>query len=295
MFPFFMMSYLFWNPESVAFTLPLIGLPIRWYSLFFALGIYGAWVITRSLIAHRAAFHPDPYQQSVIDSFVERLTLYSFAGVLIGARTGHVLFYDAQFYFSNPSEIIKVWHGGLSSHGAVVGLLISLWFFSKKKPAASYLPQGLDLLDILSISSAFTAGCIRIGNFFNQEIIGLPTTLPWAVVFGSPQDCTGAIPRHPVQLYEALASFLFLGFFYLCERKRWFSRKGTITGLYITATFTTRMLLESIKVPQCDFDTGPLHMGQILSMPFVAIGILLLIRLYAAKSKEQTSLHNEKK
>lgn len=290
-----MIGYFFWNPSCVAFTLPFVNVPIRWYSLFFALGIYGAWVITRTLIARRASFYPEPYQQSVIDNFVEKLALYSFFGILLGARIGHVLFYDALFYFENPTEVVKIWHGGLSSHGAVIGLLIAIWLFSRKKWPEPYLPRKEELLDILSISSAFTAGCIRIGNFFNQEIIGIPSTLPWAIVFGSSQECAGAIPRHPVQLYEALVSFALLGILLTCERKRYIRKSGMITGIYLIATFSSRIVLETLKVPQCAFDESGIHMGQLLSLPFIAIGVLLLLRPYVKKAKEQTSHHSEKR
>ena len=291
-----MLAYFFWNPSSIAFTIPYFNCPIRWYGLFFAFGIYGAVVIVRNIIANRAPT-PDGFDSSqlkIIDSFVESLSLYTVIGLIIGARLGHVLFYDLDFYLAHPEEIPKVWHSGLSSHGAVVGLLCSLWLFSRKRRRDAFLPQGLDLLDVIAIGSAFTAGCIRCGNFFNQEIIGIPTTLPWAIVFGSPQDCSGAIPRHPVQLYEALVSFLLLASLYLCEQKRWLPRGGVITGLYLIATFTSRVFLETLKAPQCSFDTGPVHMGQLLSIPFILLGFFLLLRPYVKRSGGQISHNSEK-
>lgn len=285
-----MIGYFFWNPESIAFTIPYLDLTIYWYSLFFAFGVYGAVLIIRSLILSRAIFL-EGHQTAVwpvVDRFVEKLTTYCFIGLIVGARLGHILFYDREFYFHNPGEIIKVWHGGLSSHGAVIGLAFSLWLFSKKKWSEIYLPQGADLLDAISIGSAFTAVCIRCGNFFNQEIIGLPTTVPWAIVFGNPQDGLGAIPRHPSQLYEALVSFLLLIALLIYSRKGRFASNGLITGVYLIITFTARIILETVKAPQCDFDTGSLHMGQLLSLPFVLLGLVFVLRLYVKKSKEQT-------
>lgn len=292
-----MVGYFFWNPQSVAFTLPYLNFSIYWYSLFFALGVYGAVLIIRSLIISRAVAmegHKTSHW-GITDRFVERLTIYSFIGMILGARIGHVLFYDAGFYFDHPDEILKVWHGGLSSHGAVIGLLISLWLFSKKKWSEPFLPQGTNLLDTVSVASAFTAGCIRIGNFFNQEIIGIPTEVPWAIVFGSPQDCLGAIPRHPSQLYEALVSFLLLGGLLVYGRRGRFASNGFVTGMYLIITFTCRIALEALKAPQCDFDTGGVHMGQLLSLPFVVIGILLVVRSYGKRSEEQTSHHSVKR
>ena len=252
--------------------------------------MYGAVLIIRALIISRAISlegHPTAVWP-VIDRFVEQLTTYSFVGMIVGARIGHILFYDREFYFNNPEEIIKVWHGGLSSHGAVIGLAFSLWLFSKKKWSETYLPLGTDLLDAISIGSAFTAVGIRIGNFFNQEIIGLPTNVPWAIVFGNPQDSLGAIPRHPSQLYEALVSFFLLAALLIYSRRGRFATQGLITGVYLIITFTTRIILETIKAPQCEFDTGHLHMGQLLSLPFVLLGLLLIARLYVKKLKEQT-------
>jgi prolipoprotein diacylglyceryl transferase len=285
-----MVGYFFWNPESVAFIVPYLHFPVYWYSIFFALGVYGAVLIIRSMIISRAIEIEGHKSETwaVTDKFVERLTVYAFIGMIIGARVGHVLFYDAQFFFDHPAEIVKVWHGGLSSHGAVVGLLLGLWLFSRKKWSEVYLPQGMDLLDVVSIGSAFTAGCIRIGNFFNQEIIGIQTSVPWAVVFGNPQDSLGAIPRHPTQVYEALVSFSLLGALVFYGRKGRFATNGLITGIYLVITFTSRILLETLKTPQCEFDTGHIHMGQLLSLPFVLLGLFLIVRIYAGKSKGQT-------
>jgi phosphatidylglycerol---prolipoprotein diacylglyceryl transferase len=277
-----MIGYLFWNPSREAFFLPYVDFPIYWYSLWFALGFYGAVVIGRSLVRSRANALVGEQETDLraIGTYIERLALYCFFGLLIGARLGHVLFYDAAHYLEHPLQILALREGGLSSHGAVVGLFIALWFFHRKPTPYDYLPRGADLLDLLAISSAWTAGCIRVGNFFNQEIVGTQTSVPWAIVFGSPVDASGGVPRHPTQLYEAAVSFLLLAcLLYLCRQGK-FAKNGLIAGWVLIITFTARFFLEFLKAPQCAFDTGCLHMGQLLSLPVVVVGILLVIRAY---------------
>jgi phosphatidylglycerol:prolipoprotein diacylglycerol transferase len=274
------MSGLFWNPSREAFSLPYFDFPIYWYSLWFALGFYGAVVIGRSLIRSRARalVGEGTVDRRAIDGYVERLALYCFFGLLLGARLGHVLFYDAPYYFEHPVEILAIRQGGLSSHGAVLGLFIALWWFHKKPRAYAYLPSGGDLLDLLAVSSAWTAGCIRIGNFFNQEIVGTQTSLPWAVVFGSPVDASGGVPRHPTQLYEAAVSLILLiCLLFICRKGR-FAKNGRIAGWVLIITFTARFFLEFLKAPQCDFDVGSVHMGQLLSLPVIAVGVFLVFR-----------------
>jgi prolipoprotein diacylglyceryl transferase len=280
-----MIGYLFWNPSREACILPYLDFPIYWYSLWFALGFYGAVVIGRSLIRSRAKalVGEKGTDQREINNYIERLALYCFFGLLIGARLGHVLFYDASYYFEHPIDILAIRQGGLSSHGAVVGLFIALWWFHRKTTAQPYLPRGGDLLDLLAISSAWTAGCIRSGNFFNQEIVGTQTTLPWAIVFGSPVDANGVFPRHPTQLYEAAVSLILLiCLLWICRGGK-FAKNGLIAGWVLIITFTARFFLEFLKAPQCDFDTGCWHMGQLLSLPVIAVGILLVVRAVRAQ------------
>ena len=270
----------FWDPQREAFFIPYFDFPVYWYSLWFAIGFYGAVVICRRLIHSRARARAEKIDQKAINTYVERLALFGFFGLLIGARLGHILFYDVSYYLENPLEILAFRHGGLSSHGAVLGLFIALWYFHKKPTAYAYLPRGKDLLDLLAISSAWTAGCIRVGNFFNQEIVGTPTTLPWAVIFGSPVDACGGIGRHPTQLYEAAVSFILLAcLLYICKNGR-FARNGLIAGWVLVITFTARFFLEFLKAPQCTFDNGLLHMGQLLSIPVILVGAFLVIRSY---------------
>ena len=268
---------MFWNPSREAFSIPGLDFCIYWYSLWFAFGFYGAVVICRFLIWRRGG------KRKEIREYVDHLAAYCFFGLLIGARLGHVLFYEPSYYLDHPFEILALRQGGLSSHGAVLGLFFALWRFHKRPAAHDYLPRGKDLLDLLAVGSMWTAACIRIGNFFNQEIVGTPTALPWAIVFGAPADAVGGIARHPVQLYEAGVSLVLLcSALYLCKDGG-FAKNGRVAGWILISTFTARFFLEFLKVPQCSFDAGLFHMGQLLSLPIIFTGGYLVVTSYGRK------------
>jgi prolipoprotein diacylglyceryl transferase len=284
-----MLAYVSWDPSREAFSVPFFHFPVYWYSIWFALGFYGAVLIFQWLITRRARLLGDDISASrlEISHFVEQVSIYSFIGVLVGARLGHVLFYDVSYYMSNPVEIVKVWHGGLASHGAVIGLLIALWIFNRKPRASPALPQGYDLLDAMAISSAWMAFCIRVGNFWNQEIVGNPTSVPWAILFGSPQDGIGSLPRHPVQLYEALTALILLVIMLFWSRNGRWAVHGQCAGWYLGILFSFRIFFEYFKVPQSAFDTGSFHMGQLLSLPVIMFAVFLIIRGHAATTRER--------
>lgn len=287
-----MLGYFFWDPPRSLLTIPFLGISIGWYGVLFALGFYGAAVTVRALIRSKLRTYQPAESPQLDDTgpFVDSLSTHIFFGMVLGARLGHVLFYDLEFYLQHPIEICKPWLGGLASHGGVLGILAALWLFSKKKWNNPHLPMGLNLVDAISIASALTAACIRGGNFFNQEITGLPTQLPWAVLFGNPLDAEPFVPRHPTQLYEACVSLaLFICLFSYGRRGR-FASNGLITGVYLLLTFSSRMFIEMYKVPQCSFDEGPIRMGQLLSIPLVILGLFLVYRAYATKSMERTEL-----
>lgn len=275
-----MESFFVWNPHREAFSLPFFNFPIYWYSLWFALGFYGAIVIARSLIRGRAIAFGKKESEDLasINRYIERLAIFCFFGILIGARLGHILFYDLSHYVHTPLDILNFRQGGLSSHGGVIGLCVALLWFNRKKVSLPYLPYGADILDLLAISSAFTAGCIRIGNFFNQEIVGTVTSVPWAVIFVSPLDAEGGLPRHPVQLYEALVAFLLLIPLLIIGRKGRFATNGRLAGWYLIILFSFRSLIEILKTPQSEFDVSFFHMGQLLSIPVILFGICLVMR-----------------
>lgn len=201
-------------------------------------------------------------------------------GTIIGARLGHVFFYEWPYYQNNPLSIFKVWEGGLASHGGTLGVLLALYLYSRwtreKFPELNFLT----LADLMCIPTAFAAVFIRIGNFVNQEILGTPSNLPWAVVFGHPIDGGPIIPRHPVQLYEAVAYFFtFVLLLTIWKVKKGVWAQGLMIGLLFICIFGSRFLLEFFKAPQASsvMDESFLQMGQLLSVPFILLGIGLLI------------------
>lgn len=241
------------------------------YGLLFVSGIIIGYFVIKQMFKAEG----DKFNEKDLDL----LLLYTVIPTIIGARLGHVFFYDWEYYSKNPQDIIKVWEGGLASHGAAIMILLSLFFYSKyvvKKP-------WLWVLDRVVIPITI-AGCfIRLGNLVNHEIIGKPTTLPWGFIFHySPEainPITGEIvPRHPAQLYEAiyyLGTFFLLLFLYW--KKQWRNKQGAIFGLFMIVLWSGRFFIEFMKDAQTERDvTSVLSTGQWLSIPFVLIGIYIL-------------------
>jgi len=201
---------------------------------------------------------------------VDDLFLYVFLGVVVGARLGHVLFYDPSYYFRNPLEIPMLWKGGLASHGALVGVLLALYFFHRRHPRFSYLW----LLDRLALVVSLGAAAVRVGNFFNSEIYGRPAEVPWAVVFARVDQ----LPRHPTQLYEAACYTIILAvMLFLYEKRLFRDREGFYSGLLLVLMFSARFLVEFTKERQASFAAGwPLSMGQVLSVVPVLAGLALV-------------------
>ena len=258
-----------WGPDPVLVSFGPVA--VRWYGLFFAAAfLVGYWVTAQ--IYRRDGRDP---------SSLDPLLMYMLIGTLIGARLGHVLFYDPQYYLANPLDIVKVWEGGLASHGGAAGILIALWLYTRKPGRPSYLW----LLDRVAIPTALGGFFIRMGNFFNSEIVGTPTSVPWAVVF----DRVDPIPRHPVQLYEAFAYlliFVVLVLVYLRQAKT--HPGGLLLGLFLTLVFSARFVLEFVKAPQAAYEAGlALTVGQLLSSPFILVGIALIVRARAGAARHR--------
>lgn len=249
----------YWNVDPILVQLGPVTL--HWYGLLFVGGFLLGFRVMQ-WICQREGYPTEP---------LESLLLYMFAGAIIGARLAHVLFYDPEFYFAHPIEILKIWHGGLASHGGTVGVIIAIWLFLRKYPQNGLLWW----LDRLVIPTALTACFIRLGNFMNSEIVGLPTGGNWGVVFARIDN----LPRHPVQLYEAfsyLAIFILLFWLY---RRNAMKAKGFSFGLFMILVFGSRFLLEFVKTPQASYEAGNmLTVGQWLSIPFVLLGIFFVWR-----------------
>lgn len=244
--------------SPVAFTLGPIS--VRWYGLLFSGGFILGYFIMQYL-----------YRRKNYDAAdLDRLLLYLFIGTIIGARLGHCLIYEPDYYLSHPLEILKIWHGGLASHGGTLGVLVALWLYKARSP----LPL-LEVTDMLSIPVALVCTFIRVGNFCNSEILGLPTNTDYGVIFATLGE---TLPRHPAMLYEAAAYFLIFlvsGLIYFKWRN---CPRGFLTGLFFVTCFGSRFLIEPFKEEQADYSTGiALDVGQLLSIPCILLGVVLLI------------------
>lgn len=228
---------------------------IRWYGIMLGLG-----VLVCLLVYYFLAKKDQEKLNTIYD-----LAVWLIIGGLIGARLGHILFYNLPYFLTNPKEIIFINHGGLSSHGLTIGLLLTAWIYQKIKK--------IDLrnyLDLMVVPIPFLAGCIRIGNFFNSEIIGKITNVPWGVAFPS-VDGVDHLPifRHPQQLYEALVCFVLFGLTLFIYKKIQPNQSHLFTFyLFIFTYFATRFLLEFTKEP-LNLYNFPLSTGQLLSIPFI--------------------------
>lgn len=259
-----------------SFSLPLLGRPLLWYGFFFALGFLLASIcFTRSLKKSLSSIDPGK-----LKSLVEKLYFYALVGIIIGARLFDVLFY--QNWTENGASffsVLRFWEPGLASHGGVIGLMVALFFFQrqtvKKFPALSWKL----LLDLIAIPALIAAACIRIGNFMNQEILGIPAQVPWAIIFAHPIDGSAVVPRHPVQLYESLFYLIaFFGFWIARSRSSFLQKEGNMAALVLIAVFTFRFFIEFLKSHQSAWlsPLAFLDMGQILSLPCIAYGIAIL-------------------
>lgn len=253
---------LVFNGDPIAFSIGSIE--IRYYGLLFAGGFIIGYFIMSYMFKKLHKNTDD----------LDKLLVYIFFGTIIGARLGHCIFYEPDFYFTHPIEILKIYKGGLASHGGTLGVIIAILIFLRKNKQYSFLM----ITDMLSIPVALVATMIRIGNFLNSEIIGKVSDGPFAIVFMRFSD---QLPRHPVQLYEACAYFiifLLLSAIYIFYKKR---PQGFIFSLLIILIFSVRLFLEQFKLEQADYDTNFfLNVGQILSIPFIIAGVITLIYVF---------------
>jgi phosphatidylglycerol---prolipoprotein diacylglyceryl transferase len=244
-------------------TISQIGpIALRWYGLMFALSFLIGYYLGSKTFEHAGK----PQQQP------ETMFLYLIVATVFGARFGHVFFYDFDYYIRNLHEIFYFWQGGLASHGAVIGVLTAIWLFSRKFPDSPFLWVG----DRIAIPFTLGGALVRIGNFFNSEILGRETDVAWAVVFAR-EDL---LPRHPAMLYEsALYLLLFVLMLVVYRYYRHNPPVGSITGLFLAGIFISRFLIEYTKERQPGFDEtlSLLSMGQILSLPFIAAGLWLMV------------------
>lgn len=266
--------YIYWQPSEVAFQAGPFS--IRWYALCWLIGLALAYLLMKWL------YKKHKYSEEKFDP----LFLYVFLGVLVGARLGHCLFYEPGYFLSSGQHVVEMllpihflegggWKftgfAGLASHGGVVGLLVGLWAYIRRFKMPAWV-----VLDFMGICSCITACFIRLGNLMNSEIIGNVTDVPWAFIFAHVDQA----PRHPGQLYEAIAYLCFFVIIFMVY-KRHGDRVGTglYFGLCLTLVFTFRFFIEFSKEVQESFEAGlPLNMGQMLSIPLIALGVWAIVR-----------------
>ncbi len=265
-----MIAAIIWNPDETA--LHIGSFALRWYSLCWCVGLVLAYIIVARLYR----------RQGIPGEKFEPLFLYCFIGILAGARLGHCLFYEPGYFLSHPVEMFLPisrdadgWrctgYAGLASHGGTLGLMLALWLYVRHTKV-----NLMRVLDNIAIATPVTACFIRLGNLMNSEIVGRPTDVPWGFVFAHNGDI---MPRHPAQLYEAIAYFvIFLAGWWLYRRNRQKVGTGYFFGYCLTTIFTFRFFIEFLKEVQEPWEQTlvsaiGLNQGQLLSIPFIAIGI----------------------
>jgi prolipoprotein diacylglyceryl transferase len=252
-----------WAPSPEIFSIGPIH--IRYYSVLFVSGfIIGYYIFVKF-------FKREGLPVEILD-----MLLYTLLGsAVIGARLGHCLFYEPEYYLARPLEIFKVWEGGLASHGGAIAILISIWYYVKKY-GRKYDFDYMWLLDRIAVATPLAGALIRLGNLMNSEIYGNPTDLPWGFVFLLRGE---TIAKHPTQLYEALAylvTFAVLMLLYFKALPK--LKRGTLFGLFFIGIFGARFFIEFVKEPQVAFEQGmTLNMGQWLSIPFVLMGVAIMV------------------
>lgn len=248
----------------------------RWYGLLFAMAfVSGYWIgVKMWKDAGRTVEE------------LENVLFWVLIGTVIGARLGHVIFYDLDYYLRNLEQIPAIWNGGLASHGAAVGIIIAMIVLSKKKAGMTFLW----LADRVVIPTAIGGAFIRTGNFFNSEIYGHPTDLPWGVIFSRLPGPDGMIPRHPTMLYEALLCIVvFIVLWTIYKKYKAHPPEGSLFGLFLIILFSGRFFLEYTKIPQAAFASEwSVNMGQWLSVPLVLIGLYIVFSRVNWKKKSTT-------
>lgn len=268
-----MLSDITWTADPAIFTIG--SKEIRWYSLMFIIGFGIGYKIVERMWR----------RESINPKWIDPLLYYTLIGTVVGARLGHCLFYDPGYYLSHPIEILKVWEGGLASHGGVLGIIVAIYFYSKYVSRQSMLWT----FDKLVVPTGLVAALIRIGNLINHEVYGLPTDRPWGFRFienlhawRQGAEPIFSAPSHPTQIYEAVCYLLtFVLCMWLYFKKEAWKKEGLIFGIFMICIFTARFFIEFLKNNQEDFEAAmPINMGQCLSIPFIVMGIYFVVRAW---------------
>jgi len=277
------------DPTIFSIDIGPITLALRWYALAYIAGLLLAWKLAARMVATPRLWAGKPPMTS---EQIEALLTWVILGVVIGGRLGFVLFYQPGYYLRNPAEIIQVWHGGMSFHGGLLGVITAALIFGR----VSHISL-LSLGDTMAAATPFGLFFGRIANFINGELWGRPSHLPWAMVFPGdlaaqcPPGWVGPCSRHPSELYEAILEGLILGvlLLWLVWRRGWLKHPGQVMGMFFAGYGTARFLVELVRQPDVEFTSptnpvgyalqfwgGGLTMGQILSLPMIALGLWLI-------------------
>ena len=252
------------NFDPVA--LEIFSLEIRWYSLAYILGIILGWIIAKKLLIQ---------DLEVKNKFDDYLT-YLIIGIILGGRLGYILIYNLNFYINNPIDVFKVWQGGMSFHGGLIGVILASIIFAKKNNQNSFL-----YMDIVALVAPVGLFFGRLANFINSELYGTITKVPWAVTFIQVDN----LPRHPSQLYEALLEGLFLFLILIYFRNKFSNKPGVISGLFLIIYSIFRFIIEFYRVPdeQLGYILLNLTMGQVVSLIFIISGVILFYLKYETR------------
>jgi len=286
------------SPELFAIEIGTFRFALRWYALAYIAGLLAGWWLIVQAVKRPALWPGDtpPMQPAQVEGLLTAVVL----GVILGGRLGFVLFYQPGYYLQNPAEILQIWQGGMSFHGGLIGVAVAAFIFCRMNKAPP-----LQVADAMSMVVAIGLGLGRLSNFINAELWGRPSDLPWAVIFPGPaaQDCPGPVgivatelgqmcARHPSQLYQVALEGILMGviLLWLAWRRGWLKTPGALTGMFFTIYGLARFVVEFVRQPDAQF-VGPdnpigfaialspsvgLTMGQILSLPMIALGLWLV-------------------
>jgi len=245
------------NFDPVAFE--IFSLEIRWYSLAYIFGILLGWMLAKKLFIQNIEI------KNKFDDYVT----YIIIGIIIGGRLGYILIYNLSFYLNNPLDIFKIWQGGMSFHGGLIGVIFASIIFAKKNNQNSFL-----YMDIVALVSPIGIFFGRIANFINSELYGITTNVPWAVTFIQVDN----LPRHPSQIYEALFEGLFLFLLLIYFKNKFSNKPGVISGLFLILYSIFRFFVEFYRVPdeQLGYIFLNFTMGQVVSLIFILSGLILI-------------------
>ena len=254
-----MFLFIHWS-ISPDIPLPFHFFTVQWYGFMWTLSIFGCFFLGKWILK----------KEHLTEEHLVLLIQYIFLGAIIGARLGQVLFYNIDYFIAHPFDILQVWKGGLASHGGVVGGLLAIYFFHRAHPQYNFIW----LFDRVALIIYLPCSLIRLGNLFNSELVGKATDVSWAFIF----DRVDTVPRHPVVLYESICYAILLLIVLTIYRRATSMRVGFYTAFFFISTFSLRFLLEFTKEPEGALFLNCISKTQLLSLPMILIGLVVLIK-----------------